>query len=181
MRPCLLKLQMTESQESLEVYWRTGLVFNLDQPKKWVEEITIHSGEGKCKLSHSRRMNKRRGWCKVLQKISRVQGMSNQRGDKNVVLPQQFKQAQHRPRARHREGREVQFNWAARCLKFLWKYTVFTQTITLGRKKRTMWWCAKEMPKTMSKNAVAGDVKNEETFYLSTEITLIFIPHNFFR
>lgn len=28
---CLLKLQMTESQESLEVYWRTELEFNFDQ------------------------------------------------------------------------------------------------------------------------------------------------------
>lgn len=33
LRACLLTLQMTESQESLEVYWRTGLVFNLDQLK----------------------------------------------------------------------------------------------------------------------------------------------------
>lgn len=55
-------------------------------------------------------------------------------------IAQQFKGAQCRPRARQREGthqigREVHFNWAARCLKFLWKYTVFTQTTTLGRKK----------------------------------------------
>lgn len=92
LRACLLKLQMTESQESLKAYWRTGLVLNLDQKKKWVEEITIHSGEGNCKLSHSGRMNTLRRWCKVLQKISRVQGMSNQSGDKNVVLPNNSKE-----------------------------------------------------------------------------------------
>lgn len=67
-------------------------------------------------------------------------------------IAQQFKGAQCRPRARQREGthqigREGHFNWAARYLKFLWKCTVFTQTITRGRKKRTIWSYAKEMQK----------------------------------
>lgn len=69
--------------------------------KKMSWEITIHSSEGKCKSSHSGRMNTLMGWCKVLQKISKAQGMSDQGGDKNVVLPNNSK----KPNADPGQGR----------------------------------------------------------------------------
>lgn len=78
-----------------------------------------------------------------------VQGMTNQTGVKNAVLPQKSKQALCRPRVSQREGTQqtgtgVRFNRAARCLEVLWKYTIFTQTIN-QQKRECIWVYAREI------------------------------------
>lgn len=142
LRACLLNLQMTESQERLQVCGRIELVYNLSQPPKmgWGNHDALLRKEdhieGTAKSSAENDLG--------------VQGMANQIGVTNVVWPQKFKQAWRRPRARQREGTHqmgtgVRFNWAARCLEVLWKHTVLTQTRVLGRKKGCIWLCAREM------------------------------------
>lgn len=130
-------------------------------------------GEGKCKSLHSGRTNTLMGWWKVLQKISRVQGMSNQGGDKNVVLLNNSKKPSADPGQGRGKGQTKQGEkYISAELPDVWnsyRNIQYSLKQYLWVEEKTFWSCAKEMPKTMSKNTVTGDVTNEETFYLSTE------------
>lgn len=108
--------------------------------KKWVEKITIHSRWRQVQVIALRKDEHIEGMMQSSAENIQGAGDVKPKSRQECWIAQQFKEVQCRPRARQREGthqtgREVHFNWAARCPKFLWKCMVFTQTISLGRKK----------------------------------------------